>query len=135
MSPTRRPAPEPLISASAIAERVEEIAAEIDRDYADAEEILMLGVLRGAYIFLADLSRALEIPRRIDFIALSSYERASNIGGVRLIMDARVSLAGQDLESLTGGAPGIQQEQRTGVSGLEPRGLEIQIEPRLLGAG
>lgn len=95
MSPTRRPAPEPLISASAIAERVEEIAAEIDRDYADADEVLMLGVLRGAYIFLADLSRALSVPRRIDFIALSSYEKANNLGGVRLIMDARVSLAGR----------------------------------------
>jgi hypoxanthine phosphoribosyltransferase len=84
-----------LISAEAIAARVAEIAAEIDRDYADAEEVLILGVLRGAYIFLADLSRALTIPRRIDFIALSSYEKASSAGGVRLIMDARVSLAGR----------------------------------------
>lgn len=57
--------------------------------------MLILGVLRGAYIFLADLSRALTIPRRIDFIALSSYEKSSSAGGVRLIMDARVSLAGR----------------------------------------
>lgn len=84
-----------MISAEAIAARVAEIAAEIDRDYADAEEVLILGVLRGAYIFLADLSRALTIPRRIDFIALSSYEKASSAGGVRLIMDSRVSLAGR----------------------------------------
>ncbi len=57
--------------------------------------MLILAVLRGAYIFLADLSRALTIPRRIDFIALSSYEKTSSSGGVRLIMDARVSLAGR----------------------------------------
>ncbi len=57
--------------------------------------MLILGVLRGAYIFLADLSRALTIPRRIDFIALSSYEKSSSAGGVRLIMDARISLAGR----------------------------------------
>lgn len=57
--------------------------------------MLILAVLRGAYIFLADLSRALTIPRRIDFIALSSYEKTSSFGGVRLIMDARVSLAGR----------------------------------------
>jgi hypoxanthine phosphoribosyltransferase len=81
-----------LISAEQIAARVAEIAAEIDKDYADAEEILILCVLRGGYIFSADLSRALTIPRRIDFIALSSYEKTSSAGGVRLIMDARVSL-------------------------------------------
>jgi len=57
--------------------------------------VLILGVLRGAYIFLADLSRALTVPRSIDFIALSSYEKTSSTGGVRLILDARVSLAGR----------------------------------------
>ncbi len=84
-----------MISAERIAARVAEIAAEIDKDYADAEEILILCVLRGGYIFSADLSRALTIPRRIDFIALSSYEKTSSAGGVRLIMDARVSLTGR----------------------------------------
>lgn len=84
-----------MISAERIASRVAEIAAEIDRDYAEAEEVLILCVLRGGYIFSADLSRALTIPRRIDFIALSSYEKTSSAGGVRLIMDARVSLAGR----------------------------------------
>lgn len=88
-------APKPLITSEAIATRVREIAAEIDRDYADAGEVLVLGVLRGAYMFLADLTRLLDVPRRIDFIALSSYDRANASGGVRLIMDARVSLAGR----------------------------------------
>ena len=73
--------PAALISADAIAARVTEIAAEIDRDYADVDEVLMLGVLRGAYIFLADLSRQLSFPRRIDFISLSSYEKANAAGG------------------------------------------------------
>jgi hypoxanthine phosphoribosyltransferase len=74
---------------------VAEIAAEIDRDYAEAGDLLILGVLRGAYIFLSDLSRALTVPRSIDFIALSSYEKTSSAGGVRLIMDSRMSLAGK----------------------------------------
>jgi len=87
--------PAPLISADAIAARVAEIAAQLDRDYAETDEVLMLGVLRGAYIFLADLSRLLTIPRRIDFIALSSYAKANAAAGVRLIMDTRVSLAGR----------------------------------------
>jgi hypoxanthine phosphoribosyltransferase len=46
-------------------------------------------------MFLADLSRRMTVPRRVDFIALSSYDGASSSGGVRLIMDARVSLAGR----------------------------------------
>lgn len=84
-----------MISAEKIAFRVAEIAAEIDKEYADVDEVLILCVLRGGYMFSADLSRALTIPRRIDFIALSSYEKTSSVGGVRLIMDARVSLTGR----------------------------------------
>ena len=87
--------PETLISAERIDERVRQIAADLDRVYADAGEVLVLGVLRGAYMFLADLSRRMTVPRRVDFIALSSYDGASSSGGVRLIMDARVSLAGR----------------------------------------
>lgn len=87
--------PETLIRADDIARRVAEIATEIDDTYADVDEVLILGVLRGAYMFMADLSRALTVPRRVDFIALSSYEKASSAGGVRLIMDTRVSLAGR----------------------------------------
>lgn len=89
------PLPETLISAEAIGRRVAELAADIDRDYREADELVILGVLRGAYMFMADLSRALTVPRRVDFIALSSYEKASSTGSVRLIMDARVALAGR----------------------------------------
>jgi hypoxanthine phosphoribosyltransferase len=85
--------PPVLIPEEEIQRRVSELAAQIDADYAGAGELLMLGVLRGAFIFLADLGRQLTVPRRIDFIALSSYENGSLRGGVRLIMDARTSLS------------------------------------------
>jgi hypoxanthine phosphoribosyltransferase len=84
-----------LIPEDRIRARVEELARQIDADYADAGEILLLGVLRGAYIFTADLSRALTIDRRVDFIALSSYTRDAQARGVRLIMDARVPVEGR----------------------------------------
>ncbi len=83
-----------LIPEERIRARVEELARQIDADYAHAGEILLLGVLRGAYIFTADLSRALSIDRRVDFIALSSYTRDAG-SGVRLIMDARVPIEGR----------------------------------------
>lgn len=86
-----------LITEQEIRARVAELAARIDADYADAGEILMLGVLRGSYIFMADLSRALSIDRRVDFVALSSYEKDTRQSGVRLIMDSRVPVEGKHL--------------------------------------
>jgi hypoxanthine phosphoribosyltransferase len=88
--------PRVLIPEDDIRGRVRELAARIEEDYADADEILLLGVLRGAFIFLADLARELTVPRRIDFIALSSYENGSDFsGGVRLIMDSRINVTGR----------------------------------------
>jgi len=82
-----------LISERAIAARVDELARQISADYADADDLLLVGVLRGAFIFLADLSRRLTIPCRVDFIALSHYEHgATPLGAVRLLMDLRVAV-------------------------------------------
>lgn len=89
-------APRVLIGEKEIRRRVAELARSIERDYAGASEILLLGVLRGAFVFLADLSRELRLPNRVDFIALSSYENGATFsGGVRLIMDSRISVTGR----------------------------------------
>ena len=88
-------APRELISEAAIARRVDELAARISTDYAGAGEVLLVGVLRGAFIFLADLSRRLTVPCSVDFISVSSYTGAVQAGGVRLVLDVRSSLAGR----------------------------------------
>lgn len=89
-------APPALISERRIAERVAELARQISADYAEVEELLLVGVLRGAFIFLADLARRIEIPCSVDFMALSHYEHGSTpSAGVRLIMDLRVPIAGR----------------------------------------
>jgi hypoxanthine phosphoribosyltransferase len=88
--------PAVLISEEAIAQRVRELAARISADYATTGEVLLVGVLRGAFIFLADLSRRLTVPRRVDFIALSAYQGAGTApGAVRLLMDLRTNVAGR----------------------------------------
>jgi len=88
--------PEILISEQDIAARVDELAAQISSDYADEGELVLVGVLKGAFIFLADLSRRLTIPRHIEFIAVSSYEHGNvPSGAVRLVMDVRASIAGR----------------------------------------
>lgn len=89
-------APAALISERRIAERVDELARQISADYAEVDELLLVGVLRGAFIFLADLARRLDVPCSIDFMALSHYEHGSTPSeGVRLIMDLRVPIAGR----------------------------------------
>lgn len=86
--------PEVLISEAQISQRVDEIAAQISEEYAGKGEIVLLGVLKGSFIFLADLSRRLTVPRSIEFIAVSNYEHGNMpSGAVRLVMDVREDIA------------------------------------------
>ena len=85
-----------LISEQEIQTRVAELAAEISADYEAADDLVMVGVLKGAFVFLADLSRKLTIPRTIEFIAVSSYGSGSrSSGAVRLVMDVRANIEGK----------------------------------------
>lgn len=84
-----------LLSAEELAKRIEEIGAEITKDYA-GKEILMIGVLRGAVIFMADLARAIKVPVAIDFMAVSSYgSGTSSSGVVRILKDLDEDVAGK----------------------------------------
>ncbi|UCE88006.1 MAG: hypoxanthine phosphoribosyltransferase [Deltaproteobacteria bacterium] len=85
-----------LIPEAEVRSRVEALARQISEDYAAVDELLLVGVLKGAFIFLADLSRCLTIPRSIDFIAVSSYAHSSRTSGaVRLVMDLRTPIEGR----------------------------------------
>jgi len=85
-----------LLSEAEIQKRVAELAAQISTDYSNAGDLVMIGVLKGAFIFLADLSRRLTIPRTIEFIAVSSYGSGSRAtGAVRLVMDVRGNIEGK----------------------------------------
>ena len=64
--------PPVLISEEDIQKRVAELAEQVSADYGDKGDIVLIGVLKGSFIFLADLSRKLSIPRTIEFIAVSS---------------------------------------------------------------
>jgi len=91
-------APRILIGEDEIRARVSELAGQISADYAEARDLVLVGVLKGAFIFLADLSRKLTIPRTIEFIAVSSYGKGSrSSGAVRLVMDVRGSIEGKDV--------------------------------------
>jgi hypoxanthine phosphoribosyltransferase len=78
-----------LLSEETIQSRVTELAGEINRDYAEAQQVDLIGILKGAFIFLADLSRRLTIPHTVDFMAVSSYAASTTSGEVRILMDPR----------------------------------------------
>ncbi len=86
-----------MLSAEQIEERVKELAAEISRDYKDKKPLLV-GVLKGAVIFLSDLIRYMDIPVELDFMAVSSYgaDTASS-GVVRIQKDLEQSIKGKDV--------------------------------------
>jgi hypoxanthine phosphoribosyltransferase len=86
-----------LISEDDIRKRVAELAEQISNDYADNGDVVLIGVLKGSFIFLADLARRLTVPRTIEFIAVSSYGAGSESGAVRLVMDVRGNIEGQNV--------------------------------------
>lgn len=84
-----------LIDADSIQQRVRELAAQIDQDYADKPRLLLVGVLKGAFIFLSDLCRALTVPHAVDFMAVSSYGMSATSGAVRIVLDLREPIEGK----------------------------------------
>ena len=79
-----------LIEQQQLQQGVLQLAAQIDVDYAGSDDLLLICVLKGAFIFLADLSRALHRPHHVDFMAISSYGHGTtSSGAVQIIMDLK----------------------------------------------
>jgi len=88
---------EVLLTAKQIEERIKELAAEISNDYR-GKKPLLIGVLKGAVIFLSDLIRHIEVPVEIDFMAVSSYGADTESSGVvRIQKDLEQSIQGKDV--------------------------------------
>ncbi|MCC6955495.1 MAG: hypoxanthine phosphoribosyltransferase [Anaerolineales bacterium] len=83
-----------LITPEEIEKRVKELADQISNDYR-GKRLYMVGILKGAFIFMADLTRALSIPHVVDFMALSSYGKTTQSGAVRILMDLREPIENQ----------------------------------------
>jgi hypoxanthine phosphoribosyltransferase len=77
--------------------RIDELAAQVDRDYA-GKDVLLVGVLNGAVMIMADLSRALSVHCRMDWMAISSYGSGTKSSGVvRILKDLSTDIAGMDV--------------------------------------
>jgi hypoxanthine phosphoribosyltransferase len=86
-----------LIESEELERRVTELGAEISRDYEDTD-LVLIGILKGAVLFVADLMRNLTVPCEIDFMAVSSYGSATDSSGVvRILKDLDSSIEGRDV--------------------------------------
>ncbi len=89
--------PPVLITQTAIAQRVKELAEQLSSDYA-GREVLLVGILKGSWVFLADLARQMTVPVIIDFMTVSSYGASTRTSGVvKIVLDLKCPLENRDV--------------------------------------
>ena len=128
-----------LVQPDELAHRVRELGEEISRDYA-GRELLLVGVLKGAVFFLADLMRHIDIPCEVDFMAVSSYGSSTDTSGVvRILKDLDAPLEGRHVlivEDIVDSGLTLQYLMRTlqtrGPSSLEVCALLTKPERRVV---
>jgi hypoxanthine phosphoribosyltransferase len=118
---------EVLVGAADLERRVAELGAEISRDY-EGRDLFLVGVLKGAVVFIADLMRHLTVPCEVDFMAVSSYGSATDSSGVvRILKDLDASISGRDVlivEDIIDSGLTLQYLLRN-LRAREPRSLEV----------
>ncbi len=98
MNPTKRISkPRVLIGQAELEQRVQELAQEIDRDYARSERLVAIGVLKGSVFFMVDLLQQVSLPVQVDFFQTSSYGEGTQPGEVRIRKDIDLSIRGADV--------------------------------------
>ena len=87
-----------MISAKSIAARVESLAQEITSHFKDTEKLIVVGLLRGSFVFIADLAREISLPIEIDFLEASSYgNQMESSREVRILKDLNAEISGKDV--------------------------------------
>ena len=87
-----------MISEAEVMARVDALAGDINRHFAGTEKLVVIGLLRGSFVFIADLARRLDLPVEIDFIEASSYgDGTTSSREVRILKDLRGEIAGRDV--------------------------------------
>lgn len=118
---------ETLVAAEDLQRRVAELGAEISRDY-EGRDLFLIGVLKGAVLFIADLMRELTVPCEIDFMAVSSYGSATDSSGVvRILKDLDASIEGRDvllIEDIVDSGLTLHYLLKN-LRAREPRSLEV----------
>jgi hypoxanthine phosphoribosyltransferase len=118
---------EVLVTPEELKRRVAELGTEISRDY-EGRDLVLVGVLKGAVMFLADLMRELTVPCELDFMAVSSYGSSTDSSGVvRILKDLEASIEGRDVlivEDIIDSGLTLQYLMRN-LKARNPRSLEV----------
>jgi hypoxanthine phosphoribosyltransferase len=85
-----------IISEKKIKEKVRELAKKLSLDYRE-EEVIMVGVLKGAFVFLSDLMRAVKFPVKVEFMAVKSYSGTETTGKAKILLDLREEIKGKNV--------------------------------------
>jgi hypoxanthine phosphoribosyltransferase len=116
-----------LIDEEALAGRVTELAEEVSTDYAE-RDLLLIGVLKGAVFFMADLMRQIRVPCEVDFMAISSYGGSTDSSGVvRILKDLDINIRDRDVlvvEDIIDSGLTLQYLMRN-LRSREPASLEV----------
>jgi hypoxanthine phosphoribosyltransferase len=116
-----------LVQADELQHRIKEMAAEVSRDY-KGRDLLLIGVLKGAVFFLADLMRHLDVPCEVDFMAVSSYGSSTDSSGVvRILKDLDAPLEGRNVlivEDIVDSGLTLQYLMRT-LQARNPASIEV----------
>jgi hypoxanthine phosphoribosyltransferase len=94
---TKPPEPRVLISQERLEARVSELAAEIQRDYANTDRLICVGILKGSVFFMTDLLKQINLPLAMDFFQTSSYGSGTVPGEVRIRKDLDLSIRDRDV--------------------------------------
>jgi hypoxanthine phosphoribosyltransferase len=87
----------PIVTQEAMRARIRELGRQITADYAQ-KDLIMIGILKGAYVFYADLARAISLPLKVDFLVVSSYAgKARSSGKIRVLTELTEDIAGRDV--------------------------------------
>ncbi|WP_447976614.1 hypoxanthine phosphoribosyltransferase [Candidatus Nitrospira bockiana] len=87
----------PIVTQEQMRTRIRELGRQITADYAN-KDLILVGILKGAYAFYADLARAIRLPLRVDFLVVTSYSgKAKSSGRVKMVTDLTEDIAGRDV--------------------------------------
>ena len=119
-----------MISAKSIAARIEQLAAEIEQEFADTDKLVVVGLLRGSFVFIADLVREINLPIEVDFLEVSSYDDAMKLWRVQKpLVDKKLAEQGMlfvGLDVIGGYVTEINVTSPTGIRELDKQfGIDI----------
>lgn len=117
----------PIVTQEQMRTRIKDLGRQIASDYA-AKDLILVGILKGAFAFYADLARAIRIPLRVDFLVVSSYgSRAKTSGKVKMVTDLTENIAGRDVllvEDIVDSGLTVQHLTKT-LSKRKPNSIKV----------